>query len=44
MSKTNSIAVAEYQLRGALPARLRGKLPTAKQLKDAMREAIPESR
>jgi YhcG PDDEXK nuclease domain len=43
-SKTNPIGVAEYQLKGALPARLRGKLPTAKQLEDAMREALPGSR
>jgi predicted nuclease of restriction endonuclease-like (RecB) superfamily len=42
-SKTNPIGVAEYQLKGALPARLRGKLPTAKQLEDAMREALPAS-
>jgi predicted nuclease of restriction endonuclease-like (RecB) superfamily len=43
-SKTNPIGVAAYQLKGALPARLRGKLPTAKQLEDAMREALPGSR
>ncbi len=43
-SKTNPIGVAEYQLKGTLPSRLRGKLPTAKQLEDAMREAIPGSR
>ncbi len=43
-SKTNPIGVAEYQLKGALPARLRGKLPTAKQLEDAMRDALPKSR
>jgi predicted nuclease of restriction endonuclease-like (RecB) superfamily len=43
-SKTNPIGVAEYQLKGALPARLRGKLPTAKQLEDVMREALPGSR
>jgi predicted nuclease of restriction endonuclease-like (RecB) superfamily len=43
-SKTNPIGVAEYQLKGALPARLRGKLPTARQLEDAMREAMPGSR
>jgi len=42
-SKTNPIGVAEYQLKGALPARLRGKLPTAKQLEDAMRDALPRS-
>jgi predicted nuclease of restriction endonuclease-like (RecB) superfamily len=43
-SKTNPIGVAEYQLKGALPARLRGKLPTARQLEEVMREAIPGSR
>jgi predicted nuclease of restriction endonuclease-like (RecB) superfamily len=43
-SKTNPIGVAEYQLKGALPARLLGKLPTAKQLEDAMRDALPRSR
>jgi predicted nuclease of restriction endonuclease-like (RecB) superfamily len=37
-SKTNPIGVAEYQLRSALPSALRGKLPTAKQLEDAMRD------
>jgi predicted nuclease of restriction endonuclease-like (RecB) superfamily len=37
-SKTNPIGVAQYQLRSALPAALRGKLPTAKQLEDAMRD------
>ena len=40
-SKTNPIGVAEYQLRTALPATLRGKLPTAKQLEDAMRSELP---
>ena len=43
-SKANPIGVAEYQLKGALPAKLRGKLPTARQLEDAMREALPGSR
>ena len=42
-SKANPIGVAEYQLRAALPARLRGKLPTARQLEEAMREALPGS-
>jgi predicted nuclease of restriction endonuclease-like (RecB) superfamily len=42
-SKANPIGVAEYQLVGALPTRLRGKLPTAKQLGDAMRGALPRS-
>lgn len=40
-SKTNPIGVAEYQLRSALPSALRGKLPTAKQLEDAMRDTLP---
>jgi predicted nuclease of restriction endonuclease-like (RecB) superfamily len=40
-SRANPIGVAEYQLKRALPARLRGKLPTAKQLEAAMREALP---
>ena len=40
-SKTNPIGVAEYQLRSALPPALRGKLPTAKQLEDAMRDTLP---
>jgi hypothetical protein len=29
---------------GALPTRLRGKLPTAKQLEDAMRDALLRSK
>jgi hypothetical protein len=40
-SKTNPIGVAEYQLKGALPARVRGKLPTARQLEQAKRDALP---
>jgi predicted nuclease of restriction endonuclease-like (RecB) superfamily len=40
-SKTNPIGVAEYQLQGKLPPQFKGKLPTAKQLADAMREALP---
>jgi len=40
-SKTNPIGVAEYQLRSALPSALRGKLPTAKQLEDAIRGTLP---
>jgi hypothetical protein len=43
-SKANPIGVAEYQLKSALPAKLRGKLPTARQLEDAMRETLPGSR
>ncbi len=43
-SKTNPISVAEYQLQAALPASLRGKLPTPKQLEEAMRGALPGPR
>lgn len=40
-SKTNPIGVAEYQLRPELPAELKGKLPTAKQLAAVVREILP---
>ena len=40
-SKTNPIGVAEYQLQSKLPAEFRGKLPTAKQLADVVRELLP---
>lgn len=40
-TKTNPIGVAEYELRGRLPAEFKGRLPTARQLADAMREALP---
>lgn len=40
-TKTNPIGVAEYELRGRLPAEFKGRLPTAKQLADAVREALP---
>ena len=39
--KTNPIGVAEYQLQSKLPAEFRGKLPTAKQLADVVREVRP---
>ena len=35
-SKTNPIGVAEYQLKPALPKELKGKLPTAKELGEAI--------
>ncbi|MEK7717812.1 MAG: PDDEXK nuclease domain-containing protein [Pseudomonadota bacterium] len=41
-SKTNPIGVAEYQLQPRLPAEFKGKLPTAKQLSEAVRSALPE--
>jgi predicted nuclease of restriction endonuclease-like (RecB) superfamily len=36
-TKTNPIGVAAYQLQSKLPAELKGKLPTAKQLADLVR-------
>lgn len=40
-TKANPIGVAEYQLQGTLPAEFKGKLPTAKQLADAVKESLP---
>jgi len=40
-TKANPIGVAEYQLQARLPAEFKGRLPTAKQLADAVREALP---
>ena len=41
-TKANPIGVATYQLQSKLPANLKGKLPTAKQLADVVRAALPE--
>ena len=41
-AKTNPIGVAVYQLQSKLPANLKGKLPTAKQLTDVVRSVLPE--
>ena len=43
-SKQNPIGVAEYQLQSKLPAELKGKLPTARQLADVVRTALPAKR
>jgi predicted nuclease of restriction endonuclease-like (RecB) superfamily len=43
-TKNNPIGVAEYQLQAKLPAEFRGRLPTAKQLADAVRGALPPRR
>jgi predicted nuclease of restriction endonuclease-like (RecB) superfamily len=40
-TKTNPIGVAEYQLLPRLPAKFKGRLPTARQLADAVRDVIP---
>ena len=41
-TKANPIGVAAYQLQSKLPANLKGKLPTAKQLADVVRAVLPE--
>jgi predicted nuclease of restriction endonuclease-like (RecB) superfamily len=41
-AKRNPIGVAVYQLQSKLPAELKGKLPTAKQLADVVRTVLPE--
>ena len=40
-TKGNPIGFAEYHLQSRLPAEFKGRLPTAKQLADAMRTALP---
>jgi len=40
-SKTNPIGVAAYQLSSKLPSELKGRLPSARQLADAVREHLP---
>ena len=42
-TKTNPIGVAEYQVKPTLPAEFKGRLPTAKQLADVVREALPDA-
>lgn len=39
-TKANPIGVAEHQLSEKLPTEFRGKIPTAKQLADAVRQAL----
>jgi predicted nuclease of restriction endonuclease-like (RecB) superfamily len=40
-TKNNPIGVAEYQLQGKLPPEYKGRLPSAKQLADAVRDIVP---
>ena len=40
-TKMNPIGVAEYELQPRLPAEFKGRIPTAKQLADVVREALP---
>jgi len=41
-TKRNPIGVAVYRLQSKLPSKLKGKLPTAQQLSEAVRAALPE--
>ena len=41
-TKRNPIGVAVYQLQSKLPGKLKGKLPTAKQLSEVVRSVFPE--
>ena len=43
-TKANPIGVAEYQLQTRLPAEYKGKLPTARQLSDAVRRTLPTTK
>jgi len=40
-TKANPIGVAEYQLQARLPAEFKGKLPSARQLAEVVREILP---
>ncbi|MEN6509004.1 MAG: hypothetical protein ABFD63_09545, partial [Smithella sp.] len=40
----NPIGVAEYQLQSKLPAEMKGKLPTARQLADVVRAGLHKAR
>ncbi len=42
-TKRNPIGVAEYQLQSRLPAEFRGKLPTARQISDALARDLEEA-
>lgn len=43
-TKANPIGVAEYQFQDRLPAEFNGRLPTARQLADAVRDVLPPRR
>lgn len=43
-TKANPIGVAEYQLRSRLPSEFKGKIPTSKQLTEALRNVFPSSK
>ncbi|NQU39466.1 MAG: DUF1016 domain-containing protein [Lentisphaerae bacterium] len=43
-TKSNPIGVAEYQLQTKLPAEFKGRLPTRRQLAEAVRGALPKEK
>lgn len=43
-TRQNPIGVAEYKLQSKLPADLKGRLPTARQLADVVRAAMPQKK
>ena len=43
-AKANPIGVATYQLQSTLPAKLKGNLPTARQLADMVQATLAQGR
>jgi len=43
-TKANPIGVATYELQSKLPPAMRGKLPSARQLRAAVRSVLPEGK
>jgi hypothetical protein len=43
-SKVNPIGVATYELQSKLPPAMKGKLPSARQLRAAVRSVLPEEK
>ena len=41
-TKANPIGVATYELQSKLPAEMKGKLPSARELRAAVRSVLPE--
>jgi hypothetical protein len=43
-TKANPIGVAAYKLQSRLPPEMKGKLPSARQLRAAVRSALPQKK
>jgi hypothetical protein len=43
-TKANPIGLATYELQSKLPAEMKGKLPSARQLRAAVRSVLPEGK